>query len=106
MNIAKNQSVPQNIRTKFVQLPYKRKRYFTNKNKRIGFRTIAEALPKWTAEAKEMLEKETERDNRAYFLKNVLKLIYNQLNNRGGYFGIQKVAGTVMMHLANGSKSF
>ena len=46
------------LEQKFVQLPYKRKRYFTNKNKRIGFRTIAEALPKWTAEAKEMLEKE------------------------------------------------
>ena len=46
------------LEQKFVQLSYKRKRYFTNKNKRIGFRTIAEALPKWTAEAKEMLEKE------------------------------------------------
>lgn len=46
------------LEQKFVQLPYKRKRYFTNKNKRIGFRTIAEALPKWIAEAKEMLEKE------------------------------------------------
>ena len=46
------------LEQKFVQLPYKRKRYFTNKNKRSGFRTIAETLPKWTAEAKEMLEKE------------------------------------------------
>jgi general stress protein 13 len=45
---------------KFTQLPYKRKRYFTNKNKRIGFKTIAEALPQWTEEAKEMLEKENE----------------------------------------------
>lgn len=35
----------------FVQLSHKRKRYFTNKNKKIGFQTIAEALPNWIEEA-------------------------------------------------------
>ncbi|WP_313539788.1 CvfD/Ygs/GSP13 family RNA-binding post-transcriptional regulator [Enterococcus sp.] len=45
----------------FVQPPFKRKRYFTNKNKRIGFRTIEEILPVWTSEAKQMLEKESNR---------------------------------------------
>jgi general stress protein 13 len=34
-----------------VQLSHRRKRYFTNKNKKIGFQTIAEALPKWIEEA-------------------------------------------------------
>ena len=37
-------------------IPYRRKRYFTNKNKKIGFATIAEQLPKWVDEALEELE--------------------------------------------------
>lgn len=35
-----------------------RKRYFTNKNKKIGFATIEEALPKWIDEAKDYLNNE------------------------------------------------
>lgn len=42
----------------FVPSPYKRKRYFTNKNKKIGFRSIEKQLPVWIEEALEMLETE------------------------------------------------
>lgn len=38
-----------------------RKRYFTNKNKRIGFRSIADRLPGWIEEALQNLHNETLR---------------------------------------------
>ncbi|MDT2757597.1 CvfD/Ygs/GSP13 family RNA-binding post-transcriptional regulator [Enterococcus asini] len=38
-----------------------RKRYFTNKNKRIGFRSIAQQLPTWIEEALENLHNESLR---------------------------------------------
>lgn len=37
--------------------PYRRKRYFTNKNRKIGFATIAEQLPIWIEEALSELER-------------------------------------------------
>ena len=37
--------------------PYRRKRYFTNKNRKIGFTTIAEQLPIWIEEALSELER-------------------------------------------------
>jgi general stress protein 13 len=37
-------------------IPHRRKRYYTNKNKKIGFRTIEEQLPKWIKEALTELE--------------------------------------------------
>ncbi|KAF1305839.1 S1 RNA-binding domain-containing protein [Enterococcus saccharolyticus] len=46
------------LETKFVHTGHRKKRYFTNKNKRIGFRTIDEQLPIWTKEALEMLSQE------------------------------------------------
>ena len=33
------------------QLNYRRKKYFTNKNKKIGFQTLEEELPDWRDEA-------------------------------------------------------
>lgn len=38
-------------------VPYHRKRYFTNKNRKIGFTTIAEQLPIWIEEALSELER-------------------------------------------------
>lgn len=38
-------------------VPYCRKRYFTNKNRKIGFTTIAEQLPIWIEEALSELER-------------------------------------------------
>ena len=38
-------------------VPYRRKRYFTNKNRKIGFTTIAEQLPIWIEEALSELER-------------------------------------------------
>ncbi|EOH54807.1 general stress protein [Enterococcus faecium EnGen0263] len=38
-------------------VPYRRKRYFTNKNRKIGFATIAEQLPIWIEEALSELER-------------------------------------------------
>lgn len=46
------------LETKFVHTVHRKKRYFTNKNKRIGFRTIDEHLPLWIKEALEMLSSE------------------------------------------------
>ncbi len=46
------------LETKFVQTGHRKKRYFTNKNKRIGFRTIDEQLPVWIKDALEMLAAE------------------------------------------------
>lgn len=46
------------LEAKFVHTGHRKKRYFTNKNKRIGFRTIDEQLPIWTREALEMLSEE------------------------------------------------
>lgn len=39
----------------FVQSGIRKKRYFTNKYKKIGFKTIKEALPVWTREAMDLL---------------------------------------------------
>ncbi|HGE6799234.1 TPA: CvfD/Ygs/GSP13 family RNA-binding post-transcriptional regulator [Enterococcus faecium] len=38
-------------------VPYRRKRNFTNKNRKIGFTTIAEQLPIWIEEALSELER-------------------------------------------------
>ena len=38
-------------------VPYRRTRYFTNKNRKIGFATIAEQLPIWIEEALSELER-------------------------------------------------
>jgi len=43
------------LESQFVRPPYHKKRYFTNKNKDIGFQSIEECLPKWTDEAMDML---------------------------------------------------
>ncbi|MGX7197010.1 CvfD/Ygs/GSP13 family RNA-binding post-transcriptional regulator [Enterococcus olivae] len=43
------------LEAKFVHTGHRKKRYFTNKNKRIGFRTIEEQLPIWIDEALDML---------------------------------------------------
>lgn len=43
------------LETKFVPITNRRKRYFTNKNKKIGFHSIDEALDNWIDEALEML---------------------------------------------------
>lgn len=40
-----------------LAVPYRRKRYFTNKNRKIGFATIAEQLPIWIEEALSELER-------------------------------------------------
>lgn len=45
----------------FIQVPYKKKRYFTNKHKRIGFRSLAEKLPHWIDESLEMLGIENDK---------------------------------------------
>ncbi|MGM9904571.1 S1 RNA-binding domain-containing protein [Enterococcus hirae] len=44
------------LEKKATPIPYRRKRYFTNKNKRIGFATIEEQLPIWITEALYELE--------------------------------------------------
>ncbi|OTP11446.1 general stress protein [Enterococcus sp. 10A9_DIV0425] len=44
------------LEKKATAIPYRRKRYFTNKNKRIGFATIEEQLPIWITEALYELE--------------------------------------------------
>ena len=43
------------LEPKFVHVGHRKRRYFTNKNKRIGFRTIEEQLPIWVKEALDML---------------------------------------------------
>lgn len=43
------------LESQFVRPPYHKKRYFTNKNKDIGFQSIEECLPEWTDEAMDML---------------------------------------------------
>ena len=45
------------IEKKKPAVPYSRKRYFTNKNRKIGFTTIAEQLPIWIEEALSELER-------------------------------------------------
>ncbi|EOT45488.1 MULTISPECIES: CvfD/Ygs/GSP13 family RNA-binding post-transcriptional regulator [Enterococcus] len=44
------------LEDQFVQVLNRRKRYFTNKNKKIGFYSIEMTLPIWIEEALEMLE--------------------------------------------------
>ena len=34
-----------------AEVPYHRKRYFTNRNKNIGFRSLEKNMPAWTDEA-------------------------------------------------------
>lgn len=46
------------LETTYVANRSHRKRYFTNKNKKIGFKSIDEALPVWVTEALEQLQKE------------------------------------------------
>lgn len=41
-----------------AEVPYHRKRYFTNRNKNIGFRSLEKNMPNWTEEAVEFLLKE------------------------------------------------
>lgn len=44
--------------------PYYRKRYFTNRNKHLGFRSLAEKMPGWTDQAfTALLEKPDEKEN-------------------------------------------
>lgn len=57
MNIPKNQFIFKNVRKTNPAVPYRRKRYFTNKNRKIGFTTIAEQLPIWIEEALSELER-------------------------------------------------
>ena len=54
---SKNQFIFKNIRKTNPAVPYRRKRYFTNKNRKIGFATIAEQLPIWIEEALSELER-------------------------------------------------
>lgn len=44
------------LEEQFVQVANRRKRYFTNKNKKIGFYSIEVTLPIWIEEALELLE--------------------------------------------------
>jgi general stress protein 13 len=46
------------LESKFVQAGHHKRRYFTNKNKRIGFKTIDDQLPIWIEEAVELLTQE------------------------------------------------
>ncbi|MDU5334754.1 CvfD/Ygs/GSP13 family RNA-binding post-transcriptional regulator [Enterococcus sp.] len=41
-----------------TEAPYHRKRYFTNRNKNIGFRSLEKNMPHWTDEAIDFLLKE------------------------------------------------
>lgn len=53
-----SQKVSLSRRTLEEQCPHlgvRKKRYFTNKHKKIGFSTIREALPRWTDEALSLL---------------------------------------------------
>ncbi|GAA3024946.1 CvfD/Ygs/GSP13 family RNA-binding post-transcriptional regulator [Tetragenococcus solitarius] len=43
------------LERQFIRPPYHRKRYFTDKNKQIGFQSIDRYLPQWIDEAMEML---------------------------------------------------
>lgn len=43
------------LETQFVRPPYHRKRYFTDKNKQIGFQSIDNHLPEWIDESMDML---------------------------------------------------
>jgi len=45
------------LEKQFVRPPYHRKRYFTDKNQQIGFRSIEKNLPKWMDEAIDTLSK-------------------------------------------------
>lgn len=46
------------LEEQFVNTGARKKRYFTNKHKKIGFSTIREALPHWTEEALVLLAEE------------------------------------------------
>ena len=46
------------LEEQFVNTGVRKKRYFTNKHKKIGFSTIKEALPHWTEEALVLLAEE------------------------------------------------
>lgn len=43
------------------QPPYRKKRYFTNKNRHIGFASIKEQMPLWIDETLEFLRKHSEK---------------------------------------------
>ncbi|BAO06234.1 MULTISPECIES: CvfD/Ygs/GSP13 family RNA-binding post-transcriptional regulator [Enterococcus] len=49
------------LEKKVPSIPYRRKRYFTNKNKKIGFATIEKQLPIWIKEALIQLDKKESR---------------------------------------------
>ncbi|MGX7174422.1 CvfD/Ygs/GSP13 family RNA-binding post-transcriptional regulator [Enterococcus ratti] len=50
------------LEKKNAAIAYRKKRYFTNKNKKIGFATLAEQLPKWVNEAlRELEQKENKK---------------------------------------------
>ncbi len=58
------------LEKKSPMIPYRRKGYFTNKNKKIGFATIAEQLPIWVSEALAELEQKKIRNKKCiFFLK-------------------------------------
>ncbi|MBL1228955.1 S1 RNA-binding domain-containing protein [Enterococcus sp. BWB1-3] len=43
------------LKNEMLQAGYRRKKYFTNKNKKIGFTTLEKKLPKWIDEAMDEL---------------------------------------------------
>lgn len=49
------------LESQFVLSTPRKKRYFTNKYKKIGFSTLNEALPSWTHEAVTLLLKESKK---------------------------------------------
>lgn len=49
------------LESQFVLSTPRKKRYFTNKYKKIGFSTLNEALPSWTHEAITLLLKENKK---------------------------------------------
>lgn len=46
------------LEMKFTPNPSRKKRYFTNRNKQIGFASVEKMIPIWTSEALTMLKKE------------------------------------------------
>ena len=44
------------LEKQYVQHSYRKKRYFTNKNRKIGFKKIDQELPIWISEALKELE--------------------------------------------------
>lgn len=46
------------LEEQFTHTGVRKKRYFTNKHKKIAFSTIKEALPRWTDEALQLLAEE------------------------------------------------